>query len=844
MLGDINFNLEPKGIELILCKPNKDKIGNLLGVINPVYTGKFNDIDELTFSIPYNIFDNDFKLIKNPFWDYIKGDYLILLNNEKYFLIDLPESKLNDGKDIKDVKCYSYEYVLNDKKIRGYKTTAMLYDATENKTGVLNRLEEQTSWKIGYVDSLALMDTNGSHYRYRSFDVSEQTWLSFLNDIQTAYSCIFKYDTINKLVNVYATENVGIDTGLYISDSNYLTSFQKEEKFEDIVTQLNVYGKDNLSINNVNPLGTSYIEDFSFYMNNGYMTESLKSALNKYNTLLELHKDDFSNYLTQLTTLQSNVNTKEIEMTTLKEQLNVIENDIYIAINAGSQSVETLDLSTLHIKKNNKQSEINSKLIEINSVKSAINKINEDIKTLQNLISKKNNFTKEQLDELDFYIKQDTWQNDNIYYAEELLQEGKKALNKINQPTIEYSNVGVVDFLKIIEYQHDWNKLSLGDFVTINYEKFGADLTLRLVEYTHDFDGNKLTLSLSNKDIKDDALRYLGDVFSNNTQTSTAVVMNKYIWDLSEITNQQVFDIINNNLDASKNAVLSGVTQDVVVDGHGIRLSNMDNKNEQLRLLSNVIAFSEDGFAHANLAICSKGIVGESIFSKIIGSEKLLITNTEGKFTVDGSHMTAIDMDLTLNRSNGNSKIILNPEEGIKIQSIDGFGQWRDKFYADTEGNLVLDGKQTITYNGATLIENYKNFNGGLMRIFDINGNLNVKIGSENGAGDNIGGTIVLLKDCPNGANEDLFKRVALGILSASDEGIMQVLDTTGYATVTVRAGNTSTGEGSRIRMIDTNGITEISTNSITVAGEPLATQSWVANYVATHMPVIVVPTA
>lgn len=714
MLGDIDLNLEPKGMDLILCKPNRQKIGNISDIINPVYTAKFNDIDELSFSIPYNIFDNEFKLTKNPFWDYIKGDYLVLLNEEKYFVINLPESQLNDGKDIKNVKCYSYEYVLNDKKIRGYKTTAMLYDSTEHKTGVLNKLEEQTSWKVGYVDPLALMDTNGSHYRYRTFDISEQTWLSFLNDVQKAFSCIFKYDTVNKKIDIYATENIGVDTGLYISDSNYLISFQKEEKFEDIVTQLNIYGKDNLSINNVNPLGTSYREDFSYYMNNGYMTEGLKIALIKYNELLELHKNDFSNYLTQLTTLQSNMNTKELEISALKEQLNVIENNIYVAINAGSQTVETLDLSTLHKQKTSKESEIANKKNEIDNIQSQIDVINSNITTLQNLISKSNNFTSEQLDELDFYIKQDTWQNDNISDVNELYIEGGKALNKINQPTIEYSNIGVADFLKVVEYQHDWGKLKLGDFVTINYEKFGDDLKLRLVEYQHDFDNNKLTLSLSNKDIKDDALRYLGNMFSNNAQTSTAVVMNKYIWDLSETTNQQVSDIINNNLDATKNAVLSGVTQDVVIDGHGIKLSNMDNKNEQLRLLSNVIAFSEDGFAHANTAICSKGIVGENIFSKVIGSEKLLLTNSAGKFFVDGNKMTAIDMILSLTTTNGKGKIFIDPTTGIKIQN-NGI----DTLYMDIDGNLNL-------YNGYIKLDNGIN-------VIKIDPDVGIKITDNNG---------------------------------------------------------------------------------------------------------------
>jgi len=190
--------------------------------------------------------------------------------------------------------------------------------------------------------------------------------------------------------------------------------------------------------------------------------------------------------------------------------------------------------------------------------------------------------------------------------------------------------------------------------------------------------------------------------------------------------------------------------------------------------------------------------------------------------------------------SDGKIVTTLNATEGISIENLI---KNMKVFYVDTDGNIIHDGKHQTTSDGKLLIENWKNDNGGVVQIYDNSGNLNVKLGSENGLADNIGGTIVLLKDCPEGSNEDLFKRVALGILSATDEGIMQVLDTTGYPTVTIRAGNTSTGEGSQIRMIDTKGITEIKTDSITVGSETVATQSWVANYVATHMPIIPPPT-
>lgn len=799
MIGDIDLSLQPKGFELTLYTKYKVPIAILSEAFNCVLTAKFNDISELSFKIPYYIFDENFQMIENKHWNMIDGELLISLNDEQFFEILYPTNSGGDGKDFKEVKCYSYEYILNSKKVRGLKDTLMLYDSSENKAGWLNKLESETSWRVNFVDPIALVDTDGQHPRYRTFDISEKTWLEFLNDLKLAFDCIFFYDTINKQINIYATQNVGKDSGLYISNSNVMSSFQKQEKYDEIVSQLNIYGSEGRSITTLNPLGTTYIEDFSYYLNTNKFRPSLRDAVINYNNVVNSHKGEFNTYLSQLTTLNSTMTTKENELNQLKLELIQIQDQQYVAINQGQQLIQQLDLTTLKNQETAKQTEINNKQIEIDGVQSQIDTINNNIETLQQTISKENNFTTEQLAELDDYIHQNTWTNDNITDESILYEKGLEAFSKVNQPTIEYS-VNVVDFLKVIEYQYFWDKLSLGDFITINY-KYGEDITLRLVSYTHDYNNNKLTLELSNKDIKNDAVRYLGDVFASNVQTSTAVNMSKYIWDKSEINSQTINDIVNNNLDATRNAVEAGISQDVIVDRHGITLKNLDNPNEQLRLLSNVLAFTSDGWNSANLAITSSGIVGQNIYGKVIGSEKLIVTNETSSFLVDKDRMTATDMILSLTTTTGNGKIYIDPTVGIKIQN-NSSGSWVDSLYMDTEGNLTMDGRLKITDNGITLFDIYKNANGGSFQLYDINSNLNVKISSENGTGGNIGGTAILY-------NDSSASRVELGISTTYDAGIINLKDSTGTTKIAIYAnGNLGTG--------------------VFVNGQKLTTESWV----------------
>lgn len=710
MLGDIDLSLKPQENVLTIHAPYGEEIGEIIinkQLLACTYTAKFNDVDELSLQVPYEIFDSNFKLIKNPYWDHLKGNYLLKLNNEKYFIITYPTKIWDGSKDYKELKCYSYEYILSKKKIRGLKDTLVLYD-TVGTSGVLNLLEKNTSWRVDFVDEDALNEqvSGQTHLKYRTFDISESTWLDFLtNEASNSFDCIFKYDTINKKISVYAKSNLNKDTNLYISDHNFLTSFQGEEKFDEIITQLSVYGKDNISVTRHNPLGTTYIEDFSYYINNHYMRPSLEQAVVNYNNIVNSHKGDFNNYLTQLTKLENTKTIKETELSNLKTQLTILEDQEYVAISAGQQAINSIDLSSIKSQKTNKQNEINSKKNEIDSIQMQIDTVNNNIKTLQALISKETNFTSEQLKELDFYIHQSSWSDTNITDEEILYTKSLDALNKINKPVLEYSNIGIAYFLEIIKYQKDWDKLSslhLGDFVTINYDKYG-DVFLRLVGITRDFINKKLTIDLSSKSIKDDVTRYLGDIFASSTSVATSVSMKSYIWDLSEITSQQISDLISSNLDSSKNNILAGIHQEVVVDGHGIKLASMDRPNEQLRLLSNVIAFTSDGWNTANLAITPSGIVGQNIYGKVIGSTKLMITNTNGSFVVDGNKMTANNMILSLTTTTGNGRIYIDPSTGIKIQN-NSSGSWKDTLYMDTEGHLkIQNGYISLTSSNNTI---------------------------------------------------------------------------------------------------------------------------------------------
>ncbi len=669
MLGDINQELLVQSYELTLLKPDRTIVAYLEEAYNIVYSPQLASVDELEFKIPYKIMDGNAS-IKNPNWELVRGDYLICLNNEQYFIIDTPQNEGNE-KDSKTIHCYSLEYELNKKVVRGYKADSRsLYDIANSidekgiPRGILNYITQLTSWSINHIDPPLLT-------KFRSFDISESTVLEVLINIQKTFGCLLQYDTVNKQINVHEIQNIGENKGLFITEENYIKTIGEEIKHDEIVTRLYVYGKDNLSIGAVNPTGTNYIEAFDFYKNENYMTTSLITALNQYEQLLTEKTGDYDDPLSTPNTIQyylywleqydELLTVKKDEIDALESELKVIEDNIDVAITTGQ------NYSALNAQKNMKEQEITVREAERDDIKNSIKAFETSLENLKELLSKESNFTAGQLVELDYFIREKVWSDSNYADIKELYQEGTKVLYRSNQPPVQFS-IDIIDFLRIVECQHDWNKLVLGDLINIQYSRFNLDIQVRLIAYTHDIDNNNLTLELSNKESLDNPYIYLNDLLSKAASTSATLDMSKYKWDKSEDNENTLQQYMINALDTAKQKVLAGKDQNIVIDEHGIHLQDVTNAQEQIRMINNVIAFTKNNWQNASLAITPSGIVAESIVGNLIAGENLLIKNTNNTFTVNGTGVTIAGG--SLNITGGLPESEMNPDTVEKWNTI------------------------------------------------------------------------------------------------------------------------------------------------------------------------------
>ncbi len=702
LIIDIDRNISVPEYELILCKPNKQELC-VINANNIVYAPEFANIDELTFRVPLYIMD-EHKKVKNPVFDSIKGDYLVQFNGSKYFIItNVKKESTESGEEYKSISCFSKEFELVNKNIVDYVADSRkLYDPLDTKDdnglewGIINFIEKLTSWKVDYVKP-SLMD------RRRSFNITRQNLIEVFKDIQTTYGCLFQFDTVNKLINIYEVTDLGVDRGLYISDDNYIKSITEDIKHNEIKTRLYLYGRDNISINKLNPTGTFYLDNFNFYKTTDYMSQGLIDALNNYDILLQSKQGEFEGHLSQLETLSSQLDTKENELFNLQVELAIINDNIDTKIKNGES------YSSLNTQKTNKQNQINSKQSEINSLKNQIATVNNNISNLQNSIRTENNFTQAQLEELDYFIKEETYSDSN--YTEEniseLKEKGQEILAKISQPPIEFS-IDIVDFLSIVECQHDWVKLVLGDIVTIQHESLGVDIQVRLVGYTHDVDSNSLTLKFSNRNSIDDPNVYLKDLLAQMSSTSTQVDFSRFKWNkYDEDKKSDIILYVDSELDAAKNKILAGRNQDVEVGERGIICKDPNNPNEQLRILNNILAMTNDGWNTAKLAITPQGLVAENIVGRLGVFAKL----RSDQIIVGNDNVEKGTLDENISQAEQNAKNYTDQQ----VENID-LSSYAPKVFADGLMEISND-KGFVAYKDATKQEFTQLYPDGLYRV-------------------------------------------------------------------------------------------------------------------------------
>ena len=279
--------------------------GKVIGMIPPQYvdflTRKLDDIDELQLTIPKYI-ENRITFEKEEYFLYkeILNERVILLNNEAFIIKDIQDK----GEDYLVITAFSKEIKLQKIDIKFEEAYVRLFTANldDNIFSLNDLLYEQTGWRVGYVEeNIAYTITtneDGSINKEENIrwqDSVNTNWYDYLHKtIAEQFNAFIFFNTSNKTINLYSEKNYGERLGLYLAKDQYITEITKKTDSSDITTRLELIGDEEMDIVGATVTGYSFLENFSYYIENREMSDELIDALALYYKMVEIRTPEWN----------------------------------------------------------------------------------------------------------------------------------------------------------------------------------------------------------------------------------------------------------------------------------------------------------------------------------------------------------------------------------------------------------------------------------------------------------------------------------------------------------------------------------------------------------------------
>ncbi|MFS0905813.1 phage tail spike protein [Priestia aryabhattai] len=656
MFIDINYNRRPQEAKFHLAKPNKQIISHVSEKFQHKLALKLGNIHEMSFSIPFYI-EEEMEQVRNPHVDIIKEKMLIRVTMGDYkdwFVVDSIEED-GDDSDIFNVTTFSLPYELKGKRISG------LSEESINATALLTLLLENTIWSIGTIDPIF-------DQMYRSFESGDDSnILDCITNATETYGALIEWDSINRKVSFKDPTKNGSFKGMTVTYGRLLNSVKRTRSTDEMVTRMYVYGSEDLTIHSVNPTGQGYIENFDYFMypfqrdanknviqSSYYMSDALCHAILDHQALISLNASNIAIITGELAVRQADLITEQSKLDDLQLELE----NILDLLDVAKGAEDSAGITARTKDKTDKEAEIATQKAVVTQASIKVQQSTNALNAIQGQISGQASFTPALLDELNPFIIESTWRDDNYINAQELYDDGLKKFEELRKPKIVIE-ASIENILGAIEEQYYWDKLVLGDLIKVKYPQMNIEYMAKIIEINYDLEAQEATLTIANTtDLLNDAERLL-QLLRNSSTATSMVQNNKYKWDKINPIQQSVNSILTSEWDATKNKILAGINNTVEVGNRGIIIRNPDPdfQHEIVIMQSGVIALSKDDGETWKTAIRPDGIIAERLIGQIIAGQELIITNDSGSFTLDNNGARFSVSSFIIESSNGTNMV-------------------------------------------------------------------------------------------------------------------------------------------------------------------------------------------
>lgn len=710
---------------ITLTKLNGDVIAEIPLFYLNEETRSIDEVDTISFTIPLKYRNNFSKEMHDYYvYDEVIAERLICVDGEYFVIKEITENQSNHTKSI---TAYGLENKLEKNTIVLSDCGLMLKDKDE-ETNIYSfdeYLYQQTGWKLGHIDDEVRYMDNGEP-KVRMQEETNTSFYSFITEtIAEQFCCVPIFDRVNKKINLYDIDGFGNDLKLILHKDNYLKSLEKTYNSSDIVTRLILEGnEEECIVEEANPTGLNYIENYSYFIENEDMSKELIRALKLFEELTPKRMDKWKEYVSLKTQKKSELSKLDSSENILMTKCNQLQNII-----DGYNDMETEEEYYLL---DDIKSELDISRLELQDVSNQIRILEKETKELEVKINKLNKlcrretsedeagnllFNEKLLNELKDYIYYDTYSDDSFLDANELIKTGKHILESKCKPTVEFT-IDSVNFISRLLGDKTRLipnvQLGLGDVIsTYDKERNKEDLVF-FTGWSMNYNDNTLNLTFSNKKTNKENTRVIADLLKKSKETKKIISVNKWLW------NKQKYNKVNStlmtgmdlDLDFSPNKAYVDSVSSVDLSQHTLNI----NLNEEYILKAtilpdtaknkNVIWISSD----ENIASVSDGVIVGNGYGACI----ITVITEDGNKTDTCKVVVEVDMGDSSNvnvtgiRLNTNSLEIDKHESVYLLPTVIPTNANQSITYISSDGNIakvsnvglitgVGQGKCTIT---------------------------------------------------------------------------------------------------------------------------------------------------
>lgn len=365
----------PEPPTLLLQTADERTIGTLPNVANLKITVNFSETSEISFDLP--AYSDG---VPTPLYDKVVGYKVIRTEHYGIFLLMKPEISGDGIEEIKSVTGYSLEKKLENKQFFLEEGTFNFWNPATPDDTILGRiLEVSPGWKAGYVAPSLIG-------RYRTFDQYDDYALSFLyDDAMDTFRCVVVFDVYNKTINAYDADDDVSTLPIYLGFDNLVTDLDITELTDELVTAMTPSGTDDLDIRQVNPTGTNWIYDISYFIENGDIpsalaekwTEWQKSVLNRqeyYKGLVGLRASATARLLSE----QAKLVDRKAELDDLTNQQSVTIQALALETTADGKASQQKKLDEINANMEKKKKEVADQEAVVADIKTTLDASNPD----------------------------------------------------------------------------------------------------------------------------------------------------------------------------------------------------------------------------------------------------------------------------------------------------------------------------------------------------------------------------------------------------------------------------------------------------------------------------------